>query len=453
MIKLLKTVDNKYIYDSNIHKLFRLKENRWDELKDYNEKFIPKLEKFAWIHGKGIGNESYVKELYNQTVDIVEDLLENNLQTLILQVTQNCNLRCEYCVYSDNYEGRIHSYEKMDEKTAKQAIDFFMSRAKATPVVNINFYGGEPLLNIELIQRIVVYMKEKYAERRVIYGITTNGTLLSDIICEFLEKEEFRLVISLDGNKAENDKNRKFADGRGTFNIVEKNIRKIKDSYAELWERTSFNRVKAVNHNLCECEKFFKESLFSDRKVSAEYVTDNNVKKNLEYTEDNVEYEAIMESKAILAILGKIDKEELDDSWKFFCDDIERTLYNVRVGRSICEKAHPSGICISGKDRTFVNVDGNIYPCERCNEESSDMKIGNVFEGFNYDNIRKQMNVGIITEECKDCWAFQLCNICQAQSEYMGKICKEGRKSKCTKVKKIMEEKLITCCYVAEKGK
>ena len=454
MIKLIETPQNKYLYDSNLHKVYKICIDEWTILKQYDEKYILQGDVLtSRFIEKGIGLPSYVEKVFNPFTDIIEDVLESNLQLLILQVTQNCNLRCEYCVYSGNYTGRQHACEKMTYETAQSAIDFFLNKSADDTLVTVNFYGGEPLLNFELIEKSVRYIENVYGRRKVAYGITTNGMLLNEKIMNFLEKKRFHTVISLDGNAKENDKNRKLKNGKGTFEIVYENLIKIQENYPRLWDKTSFNRVKAPNHNLRECEAFFeKNELFKNKKVRAEYVTDNNIKKEIQYAENDIEYEILMESKALLGIIGKIRNEKLNNAWNIYKQDMERTLYNLRMGRKLQKIAHPSGVCVPGKDRLFVNTKGQLFPCERCNELSPAMQIGNVKEGFCYEKIRQQINVGVLTEECRECWAFQMCNICQSQSDREGKLSSEARRKKCNKVKKLMEQKLASCCFISEWG-
>lgn len=453
MIKLIKTVRGKYIYDSNLNKVYKTGQAEWEILQKYDEGYISESENHTvkYLLDRGIGISNRVKKIQNPMADMIEDILENDLQLLILQVTQNCNLRCEYCVYSEDYVGRKHNCAKMEFEIARDAIIFFMKRSRGDTVVTINFYGGEPLLNFSVIQECVKYVEDNYGARKVFYGITTNGTILDEEIMSFLEKKRFRVVISLDGNEEENDKNRKYINGDGTFRTIYSKLEKIRECFPELWENISFNRVKTPNHNLRACDNFFKENeLFEGRKVRGDYITDNNLKKEILFADSEIEYEAVEKSKALLSVYGKADKIKLDDYCVLYRDDIKRMLYNLRKGRHLREISHPGGVCMPGKERLFVNVKGELFPCERCNELSHVMCIGTTETGFNYKNIRAQMNAGREMEECLNCWAFQLCNICQAQSDDGQNISPQERLKKCDRVKMIMEQKLRDCCLYAE---
>ena len=113
MIKLIKTVRGKYIYDSNLNKVYKTGQAEWEILQKYDEGYISESENHTvkYLLDRGIGISNRVKKIQNPMADMIEDILENDLQLLILQVTQNCNLRCEYCVYSEDYVGRKHNRE------------------------------------------------------------------------------------------------------------------------------------------------------------------------------------------------------------------------------------------------------------------------------------------------------------------------------------------------------
>jgi organic radical activating enzyme len=99
---------------------------------------------------------------------------------MILQVTQQCNLRCQYCAYSGAYYNRTHNSARMSFETAKRAIDFLLARSHESDHVHVGFYGGEPLLEFDLIKRCVDYVKKSVEGRSITFGITTNATLLND---------------------------------------------------------------------------------------------------------------------------------------------------------------------------------------------------------------------------------------------------------------------------------
>lgn len=130
-------------------------------------------------------------EIEHLETDALENMYNDNLKGIILQVTQNCNLRCKYCVYSGSYVNRHHNNKRMTLNTAKAAIDFFWSHSSKSNNLSFGFYGGEPLLEFELIKETVKYIKEKFIGKKYTFTITTNATLLEEEQIHFLAETIF----------------------------------------------------------------------------------------------------------------------------------------------------------------------------------------------------------------------------------------------------------------------
>ena len=155
----------------------------------------------------------------------MESLYENNLNTIILQVTQNCNLRCQYCVYSGSYINRVHNNKRMSVEVAKQAIDFLVKHSENSKEISIGFYGGEPLLEVPLIREVVDYAEGVFSGKKLLFNMTTNATLLNIETAKYLYEKKFNVTISLDGPKATHVSNRIFANSnKGTFDAVMQNL-------------------------------------------------------------------------------------------------------------------------------------------------------------------------------------------------------------------------------------
>nr|WP_237076397.1 MULTISPECIES: radical SAM protein [unclassified Neglectibacter] len=186
----------------------------------------------------------------------MEEIASSQLEDLLLQVTQNCNLRCEYCTYSGKYYNRTHSTNHMSFEVASQSVDFFMERAKDKNSVVIGFYGGEPLLEFELIKRVVSYVEENYGEKKVSYGMTTNGTLLTEDVVTFLIEKHFNIIISLDGPKDQHDKYRRFVSGKGSFDVVMENMQRIRTLHPVFYQNLRTNTVVTPDKDLEALEVF-----------------------------------------------------------------------------------------------------------------------------------------------------------------------------------------------------
>ena len=186
-----------------------------------------------------------VRYIEHPATQKVEELLKTSLSTLVLQVTQNCNLRCDYCAYSGKYYNRVHSIKRMTLDIAQRAIDFFFSHTQDSRDVVIGFYGGEPLLEMALIKECVAYIKSAYWGKSVSYITTTNATLLTGEVVDFLVNNDVSVMVSFDGPKEIHDINRHFENGRGSFDLIMKNLMQIKERYPEFYAKIQTNTVLA----------------------------------------------------------------------------------------------------------------------------------------------------------------------------------------------------------------
>ena len=218
LLKFNDADDCKYVYDDETGMIFE----DWNSNDDYMSNYYSKLLERVNLMRCKIKSYDKISDYY----------LENGFQQLTLQMTDQCNLRCKYCIYSDYYpESSGYGNNFMKLETALKAVDIYMSyfekifeiNSKRNPI--FAFYGGEPLINFDVIQKSVEYIKEKYSNYEHKFTITTNGILLEDKhTCDFLRENNFWICVSIDGYKEHHDKNRLSIDGKETYSKVMKNI-------------------------------------------------------------------------------------------------------------------------------------------------------------------------------------------------------------------------------------
>ena len=153
------------------------------------------------------------------------------LQRIVLNVTNQCNLACGYCYeYSDDKISNTAGKPKyMDQQVAESAIDMLLKESVGRPAVHVTFFGGETLMNFPLLRSSVEYAKRKCADanKTVEFSLTTNGTLLSEKIVEFLSEHKIGVTVSIDGDRELNDRMRVFHDGRGSYDIMVPKIKML----------------------------------------------------------------------------------------------------------------------------------------------------------------------------------------------------------------------------------
>jgi len=241
---IFQTPEKNYIYDREISQIAEISEDTYQYLEQRIQRKSNQTDT-VWqqLNEQGFCLESKLEEIEHPATTMLESHLDRKLGILILQVTQGCNLRCEYCAYSGKYYNRTHSAKRMDYETACSAVDFLIAHSSDKEEVILGFYGGEPLLEFDLIRKVIDYAEKNYPGKRIGYNMTTNVTLLTDEIMDYLVEKDFFLMFSLDGPKEIHDIHRKFADGRGSFDIIMKNLARMKERYPDFYRKCRTNSV------------------------------------------------------------------------------------------------------------------------------------------------------------------------------------------------------------------
>src|SRR5690554_3043280 len=227
LFHLINTPFGAYAYDANINCIAAISKDISRFLKEHdctiNKCNVPQHLKTEIDELMGIGffQEPNTKKITHPLTQDISFMLERGVSQLVLQVTQNCNFRCSYCAYTQNSGNqRLHSSQRMNFDTAKKALGFLHEHSIDSPKINIAFYGGEPLLEFELIKKTVYLAEKKFSGKTITYNITTNGSLLTEEVLDFFSKHRISLMISVDGPKEIHDKNRKFINKEGTFDSI-----------------------------------------------------------------------------------------------------------------------------------------------------------------------------------------------------------------------------------------
>ena len=363
-------------------------------------------------------NERYLNEN-----DCKKMFAKSNASQLILILTEECNLRCKYCIYSDNYaDYKTYSEKKMTFEVAKEAIDYYMELHEEKAINGyrdcgkICFYGGESFLEFKLMEKIVNYCKRKKYD--VIYNVTTNGTIMNDEIINLIIHNNFIVSFSLDGTKSNHDRNRVFCDNSGTFDILMNNIRKLQE------EKHKRNISQYISFVCCF-------DSYTDMEKILEFFEDNkdlfdlhNVIFN-EIYKYGTEYYNFCEKNHNEGTLLE-DKDTFSKSVaKLGHDFLNNELLEIKSNDTLTSlfkylpiyKHRAKGIynilgnaCVPG-DKIAVDSDGNFYVCEKVNQQ---YKIGDVKSKIQWDKVKKMANeyLHLKNKNCANCTLSRLCDLC-----------------------------------------
>lgn len=323
------------------------------------------------------------------------------MYSLTLEINQKCNLKCKYC-YLQEKNG-----EEMSEEVLCSAIDFGVQNATNhnDKKLDIDFIGGEPLINFELIKKAVAYAKLKALNHNieVSFMITTNGLLLNKEIVDFLISESFNLKISIDGNKKVNDTNRIYQSGKGSYEGVIKQLAFVKD-----FEKRARRLVRVTNVVTKNNYKHYFDSVYHlVENLNLHYI-DSCIDLFPNWTQDELETIQKEICKIFDFFIEKYIKGE-GFYWRFI-NHAEELMYDKQRFYS----------CGAGIVASYIRVDGEIFPCG--SNTTKEVSLGNVRRKVNYGKIRFLMNLDKIdNEKCKICYMNEKCRINSCIMENLNK--------------------------------
>ena len=375
------------------------------------------------------------EQSYDSLVNLLKDKVDyndtpsNKLIKVTLIISGSCNLNCKYCyANSGKFEDNCGN---MSIETIKNALDKFLD--KYDEVGNIQFFGGEPTLNMKAIEFACRYIHEKYDSKQIKklpgLGMVTNGTIVTDELIDIIKKYKVNLTISLDGPKEVNDCLRVYEDGRGTSSVIEENIFRLKKecnqpiaieaTYSEIHEKLGYSVLDIV--------KYIKDK-FDVEKVHISPVS--SIKGSaLSYSSR----EPFLES------IGELQK------WKRKGCDYRYASYDLTL-EGLKYKQVRTHYCEAGLAKFAVSANGDVYPCYLFND-AHDVSMGNVnddnlFESERFKTMQKKLrdfNRFNHKEECKHCFNNTLCRQCAAENYFANNNLFEVPKATCEFSKKRTE--------------
>jgi len=352
---------------------------------------------------------------FPKTLEEVENALNTKMQQLILCVTEQCNLRCRYCIFSGSYKyQRTHTPRWMSFDVAKKAVDLFVRCSSQSEFPALGFYGGEPLLAFSLIEQVVEYVNAKY-KNKLSFHITTNGTLLTSDVTQFLVQNNFNIVISLDGPAPIHDAMRVYPDGRGSFDIIMQNLHDMGQKYPEYFKKNvGFNVSLSVPDKIEDVYNFFlqKESILKGKRLTINQI---------DYEDTDLFENGVLkisDGRAMMNMIKHLVEQAIDGHGldPFLKALLENPLIRIhqRCSRQLQENHYPNGICVPGVRRIFCDTDGNFSLCERINPN---LYIGHVDKGVCADFVMQLIENYVKTSspDCIECWAIRFCPACYCQ--------------------------------------
>ncbi len=378
----------------------------------------------------------YTEDVFGTVPGLIRDR-KFVVKALCLHVAHDCNLSCRYCFAQ---EGEYHGErELMSFETGKRALDFLMDNSGNRVNLEVDFFGGEPLMNWEVVKKLVSYGRscEEKRNKRFRFTLTTNGTLINDEVIEFCNEQMSNVVLSIDGRKEVHDRMRPFRGGAGSYEYILPKLKRLADSRKQenYYVRGTFTRYNTdfAKDVLHLAELGFKQ--ISIEPVVAPETEDYAIKKE--------DLPVILEQYDLLA---KEMAKRLSDGERF---NFFHFLIDLEGGPCIYKRL--SG-CGSGTEYLAVTPNGDLYPCHQF-VGIDGFCLGNVCEGIvRRDIVGDFAEVNVYSkEECSSCFARFFCSGgCPANSYNFNGNLNSAYEIGCEMQRKRVECALMLKCAEAE---
>lgn len=320
----------------------------------------------------------------------------NIIKALCLHVSHTCNLNCEYCFAS---QGKYHGERAlMSFEVSKRALDFLVENSGNRINLEVDFFGGEPLMNWDTVKRLVKYARsiEKEAGKNFRFTLTTNGILIDDDVINFCNKEMANVVLSLDGRKEINDRTRVDYNGQGSYDRIVPKFKKLVESRGG--------------------KNYYMRGTFTH--ANPDFTKDVFHMADLGFTE--LSMEPVVCAPSDPSALTKDDLQTVKEHYEILAREMLRrkkdgkpiTFYHYMLDltEGPCIYKRISG-CGSGTEYMAVTPTGDLYPCHQFVGEEA-FKLGNIYDGVTNNALREDFRScnAYARKECKDCWAKLYCS-------------------------------------------
>lgn len=318
------------------------------------------------------------------------------VKALCIHIAHDCNLACKYCFAE---EGEYHGRRAlMSLEVGRKALDFLIENSGNRRNLEVDFFGGEPLMNWDVVKELVNYgrSKEEEYDKKFRFTLTTNGVLLNDEVMEFVNKEMSNVVLSLDGRKEVNDKMRPFRNGTGSYDLIVPKFKKLAESrnQTNYYVRGTFTR-----NNLDFSNDVIHFADLGFKQMSIEPVVGDD---NENYAIKQEDLPVIMEEYDKLA-KEYIKRQKEGNGFNFF-------HFMIDLEQGPCVAKRLSG-CGSGTEYLAVTPWGDLYPCHQFVGQE-EFLLGNVFEGIKRTEICDEFKMCNVyaKEKCQNCFAKYYCS-------------------------------------------
>ncbi len=441
-VKAFKTDDAHFLYSSWTNEISAVSPQLYETFSDPDTAPRNLARDLGLVPADGMQISVFGDNTVERALDRLAD---TGPEHLVFTITDACNFRCDYCAYSGAYQdARTHGQQRMRPEILFKGLRWYFGFDR--PRYHIGFYGGEPLLQLKLIRKGVQEARDLAKGAPVTFGMTTNGWLLGKDTNAFLAKNAVDLFISIDGPKPTNDRYRKTVKGKGTFDRVLANIRRLRDDHPDYFDRhVNFSITLVPPCDLDEISAFLAETrdVFGGKipKVGLLNGGPSDIYDQLEVPEASrrIDFTDLQSEYVSDLVAGKPPS-----AFARACCEPPLLRIHRRNMTAVPRLTTSCGQCVPGT-RCHVSVDGDLFMCEHGDES---FPIGHVDTGLDpvrISNILSEYGT-LIKGHCEGCWAVRLCHKCIPDLSDGNRLSSERLAELCGSRRRAIEADLIGYC-------
>ncbi|MGQ9701465.1 MAG: radical SAM protein [bacterium] len=395
-------------------------------------------------------SELFKKMLIPYDAEYLKDALRTKVGYMVLNITEVCNMRCEYCSFSGTYKyERTHSNRVMDDSVLFKALQFYLTHSRDSAVRSISIYGGEPLTSFDRIMEV-----KKLVGKECEIHIDTNGLLLGKKeIMEAVIKYNFYLQVSLDGPALYHDRHRVDTNNKPTFERIVNNLRMIQKESPEYYRKNiHFAVTLSPDTDLFALNEFFEDyDLVKENRILVNSVNPYDTTYFERFTENDYSLQRAQYEELRKEYIKRRIESQNPTAFERALFEKSLIFLHLRKFDEPYDTIGLNGSCIPGVRKIFVDTDGRIYPCERV---SRAYNIGNLDKGIEIDKI-----LGIAEEYlrqsegyCINCWAAKCCGACFSHGVKNNRFDIERKNEGCEVLKSTRHNDFVTYATIMEKN-
>ena len=361
------------------------------------------LEDIKELHDNGL---LWSTDPFEDAADEIK-LKQSVLKAICLHVAHGCNMDCEYCFAGKgDYSGKSGI---MDLETGKRALDFLVENSGSRKNLEVDFFGGEPLINWDVCKELVAYGRqlEKKHNKNFNFTLTTNGVLIDEDVIEFTNREMNNVVLSLDGRKETHDRMRHSKSGEGTYDKIIDNFKALVDSRTD---------EEANSRGERRSKEYYMRGTYTA--YNKDFAADVLAMADMGFKETSIE-PVVADSSAAYALCEDDLPKLYDEYEKLALEMLEREkkgegfgfyhyMLDLTGGPCIYKRVAGCGVAT---EYLAVTPSGDLYPCHQFVGDD-DMIVGNIYDGITHPETVEIFSAGnnvYTRDKCKDCWARLYC--------------------------------------------